>query len=125
MFFPNNFFGNNSSDNLNGVGANSFIGGQFIAEMLGIGMKQGLDFINLWSVVEGNTNALNIGFIDGSTNNKKPIYYHFKMMADIKKLEQELEYEPSEKEIIEALNITKKRYKEYKEDIKETVIECK
>jgi hypothetical protein len=73
---------NNSSDDLNGTGVNSFVGGQFVAEMLGIGMKNKVDFINMWSVVEGNTLALNIGYIDGATGNKKPAYYHYKMMAD-------------------------------------------
>lgn len=73
---------NSSTDNLNGVGANSFIGGQFIAEMMGIGMKNSLDFINIWSVVEGNSIVNNIGFIDGSTNKKKPLYHHFKLLAD-------------------------------------------
>jgi len=73
---------NSSTDNLNGVGANSFIGGQFVAEMMSVGMKNGLDFFNLWSVVEGNSTALNIGFLDNSTGNKKPLYYHFKLLAD-------------------------------------------
>jgi hypothetical protein len=73
---------NSGSDNLHGLGANSFIGGQFISEMLGISMKNNVDFVNIWSVVEGNTTALNIGFIDPTTGNKKPSYYHFKMMAD-------------------------------------------
>jgi len=73
---------NNGADNLNGLGANSFIGGQFLAEMLGISMKNGVDFVNVWSVVEGNNTALNIGYIDAQTGIKKPLYYHFKMMAD-------------------------------------------
>lgn len=71
---------NSSSDNLYGTGVNSFIGGQFVAEMYGIGMKNGVSFINMWSVVEGNTTALNIGYVDGQ-GNKKPAYYHFQMMA--------------------------------------------
>ncbi len=74
-------FQNSSSDNLNGSGANSFIGGQYIAELLGIGMKNGVDFVNLWSVIEGNNTATSIGFIDPSTNNKKPEYYHFQLLA--------------------------------------------
>jgi len=73
---------NDGGDNLYGVGVNSFIGGQFIAEMLGVGMKHGLDFINIWSVVEGNNTALNIGYIDPTSGNKKPAYYHFKMLAE-------------------------------------------
>jgi hypothetical protein len=67
---------------LYGVGTNSFIGGQFWAEMLGIAMKRGVSFINLWSVSEGNDIASNIGYIDGATKNKKPTYHHFKMLAD-------------------------------------------
>ncbi|MBA3665679.1 MAG: T9SS type A sorting domain-containing protein [Bacteroidetes bacterium] len=73
---------NSATDNLNGTGANSFIGGQFVAEMLAIGMKNNVNFINVWSVIEGNTNALNIGYIDAPTGNKKPLYYHFKMLAE-------------------------------------------
>ncbi len=73
---------NPAGDNLGGVGASSFLGGQFLAEMFGIGLKNGVDFMNIWSVVEGNTAASNIGYIDGSTNTKKPLYYHFKLMAE-------------------------------------------
>lgn len=73
---------NANGDNLQSVGANSFIGGQFIAEMLGIGMKSGLDFMTLWSVTEGNGITTNIGYIDPTTGVKKPAYHHFKMMAE-------------------------------------------
>ena len=73
---------NNSLDNLNGVGVNSFIGGQFIAEMFGAGMKHGLSMMNIWSVVEGNSVALNIGYIDPASFKKKPVYYHYKMAAE-------------------------------------------
>ncbi|MCE3258751.1 MAG: hypothetical protein K0S12_392 [Bacteroidetes bacterium] len=74
---------NHPTETLTGVGANSFIGGQFVAEMYGIGMKQGVDFINLWSVIEGgNSVEDNCGYIDPLTGNKKPVYYHFQMMAD-------------------------------------------
>jgi hypothetical protein len=73
---------NPSSDNLSGVGANSFIGGQFIAEMLSVGMKNNVDFINMWSTVEGNNTELNIGYIDVMNGGKKPSYYHFKMVAE-------------------------------------------
>jgi len=73
---------NDPGDNLYGVGANSFIGGQFWAEMLAIAMENKVDFVNFWSVAEGNNTASNIGYIDPSTNAKKPSYYHFKMLAD-------------------------------------------
>ncbi len=72
---------NSSSDNLDGVGANSFIGGQFVAEMMGIGMKNGIDFINLWSVIEGNGTSSNIGFVDAITYDKKPEYFHFQLLS--------------------------------------------
>jgi hypothetical protein len=73
---------NSSSDNLYGNGANSFVGAQFIAEMFSVGLKNGVNFMNVWSVVEGNSTDLNIGYIDPSTGHKKPSYYHFQMMAD-------------------------------------------
>jgi hypothetical protein len=73
---------NPATDNLYGVGANSFIGGQFVAEMMATGLKNKVDFINMWSTVEGNNTELNIGYIDVLNGNKKPTYYHFKMMAE-------------------------------------------
>ncbi|MGQ0829310.1 MAG: T9SS type A sorting domain-containing protein, partial [Bacteroidota bacterium] len=74
---------NNASDNLNGLNTNSFIGGQFVAEIYGIGLKQGVDFINLWSVIEGSNSVQdNCGYIDPHTGNKKPVFHHFKMMAE-------------------------------------------
>jgi hypothetical protein len=45
-------------------------------------MKNSIDFINLWSVAEGNSTANNIGFIDANTGIKKPAFYHFQMIAE-------------------------------------------
>ena len=73
---------NASSDNVNGVGASSFIGGQFIAEMFGVGLKKGVSMMNIWSVIEGNGEELNIGYLDRTTGAKKSSYYHFKLMAE-------------------------------------------
>lgn len=73
---------NPGGENLQGLGTNSFIGAQFVAEMLGIGMKNSVDFVTLWSVVEGNGITTNIGYIDPSTGIKKPVYHHFKLMAE-------------------------------------------
>ncbi|MFL5764116.1 MAG: T9SS type A sorting domain-containing protein [Bacteroidia bacterium] len=72
---------NSASDGVTGLGANSFIGGQFVAEMLALGMKNNVDFINLWSVVEGSSPVESIGYIE-SSGLKKPTFWHFKMMAD-------------------------------------------
>jgi hypothetical protein len=73
---------NAAGDNLYGVGANSFIGGQYWAEMMGVAMKQGVDFVNFWSVNEGSGSNTNIGYIESNGNVKKPTYHHFKLMAD-------------------------------------------
>jgi hypothetical protein len=75
-------YANAATDGLTGVGTNSFVGGQFWAEMLAIGMKKGLAFVNLWSVTEGSNTSSNIGYIDAATGNKKSTYYHFKMMSE-------------------------------------------
>ena len=73
---------NSGSDNLQGNGATSFIGGQFWAEMLSVAMKNKVEIFNFWSVIEGNSVALNIGFLNKFNGNKQPSYYHFKMLAD-------------------------------------------
>jgi hypothetical protein len=73
---------NNANDNVYGTGVNSFVGAQFIAEMFAVGLKNNVSFMNIWSVVEGNTQELNIGYLDRTTLQKKPAFYHFKMMAE-------------------------------------------
>ncbi len=72
---------NPATDNVSGVGASSFIGGQFVAEMFSLAMKYSVDIINLWSVVEGSSEALNIGYLDRTTQARKPLFYHFQMLA--------------------------------------------
>ena len=73
---------NSSSDNLYGNGAMSFIGGQFWAEMMAVALKNKVEIFNFWSVIEGNTIALNIGYIDKFTGYLQPSYHHFKLMAE-------------------------------------------
>ncbi len=65
-------------DDIFGLGANSFLGGQFWAEMTGICMKKNVDFICFWSVIEG----AELGYLNHSTTLPKPTYYHFQMLAD-------------------------------------------
>ncbi len=72
---------NPAMDGVTGLGASSFVGGQFVAEMFSLAMKYGVEIINIWSVVEGNSEASNIGYIDRTTQNKKPLFYHFQMLA--------------------------------------------
>lgn len=81
---------------LNGYGTNSFIAGQFWAEIMAVCMKTGVSNVNFWSSLEGypfdiasptpeeltyRRNKTNLGYIDDSTFQKKPTYYHFQMMA--------------------------------------------
>jgi hypothetical protein len=68
---------NPSGDSLTGVGAKSFIGGQFWAEIMGIAMQRGVAFVNFWSTIEGNE----LGYLSGDGTTKRPSYYHFQMMA--------------------------------------------
>ncbi len=60
-----------------GLGAKSFIGGQFWAEMMGIALQRGVDFLTFWSAIEGN--GLSYLSSDGAT--KWPTYYHFQMVS--------------------------------------------
>ena len=69
---------NSSTDDLYGFGTKSFLGGQFWAEMMGLAMRRGLDFVTFWSTIEGS-NGTSYLSSDGST--KYPAYYHFQMMA--------------------------------------------
>jgi hypothetical protein len=69
---------NPSGDSLTGVGAKSFLGGQFWAEIMGIAMQRGVAFVNFWSTIEGNE----LGYLSSDGTTKKPAYYHFKTVAD-------------------------------------------
>ena len=66
-----------SGDGVSGVGAMSFLGGQFWAELMGIAMQQGVDFVTFWSVIEGN----GLSYISSDGTTKRPTYYHFQMVA--------------------------------------------
>ncbi|HEY0547005.1 MAG TPA: fibronectin type III domain-containing protein [Pyrinomonadaceae bacterium] len=72
------------NDGLSGVGSGSFIGGQFWAELMGIAMQQGVDFVTFWSTIEGgppdHLDSEN-GYFSGDGTIKRPSYYHFQMMA--------------------------------------------
>jgi hypothetical protein len=74
-------YANPTGDGASGVGANSFLGGQFWAEAMGICMKEGVQFLNFWSVKEGTDIHSDIGYLDRSTANPKPTYYHFQLVA--------------------------------------------
>jgi len=74
---------NSANDSVAGNGAESFLGGQWWAELLGISMKHGVDFVTFWSVIEGSTQTGNeLGFIGANGTTKRPTYYHFQMLAE-------------------------------------------
>lgn len=88
-------YGTGGTDDLvTGNGSNSFIGGQFWAEMMGIGMQEGLRFMNFWSSLEGCGSCTDANYITDAgflTSNpsrlnglgsRKPTYWHYKMLAD-------------------------------------------
>jgi hypothetical protein len=66
-----------TEDNNMTLGAKSFIAGQFWAELLGISMFQGADFVTFWSVAEGS----GLGYLSKDGGTKRSTYYHFQMMA--------------------------------------------
>ncbi len=59
------------------VSAQSFLAGQFWADVMNVGMRHGLDFITFWSVKEGNPQ---LGYIANS-GTRLPTYYHYQMLA--------------------------------------------
>jgi hypothetical protein len=65
-----------ASDGINGIGTESFIGGQFWVEILGLAMKHGVEFVNFW----GGTNAF--GYLEKDTHKRRPTFHHFKMVAE-------------------------------------------
>ena len=60
-----------------GLSSETFLGGQFWAEMMSIAMEKGIDFLNFWSIKEGGL----LSYIN-SNNEKRPSYHHFSMIAN-------------------------------------------
>lgn len=67
----------NAEPGIGGDGAQSFLGGQFWAEVMSVGMKHGLELMTFWSVKEGNPQ---LGYI-ANDGTRLPSYYHFQMLA--------------------------------------------
>jgi len=61
-----------------GLSAQSFLAGQYWADIMNVGMKHGLEFIAFWSVKEGDPQ---LGYIAGDANTKLSTYYHYQMLA--------------------------------------------
>ena len=63
----------------------SFLGGQWMAEVLGQAMNSGIQFMCPWSVQEGSPGCDGgMGYISacGGSNAKRPTYWHYKMIAE-------------------------------------------
>ena len=76
-----------------GIGCPSFLGGQFIAEMYGIGMKNGAFTVSPWCISETDRVRTDFGYIGLPTDfYPRSSYYHTQMMA----LNMKGEYLPTE-----------------------------
>ena len=83
--------GSNYTTVINGADNRSFIQGQWVAEMLAVGMnaKDGnnqpwVSNMNLWSIKEGDCNN-GFGYFSSCSTHvdrKRPSYYHFSMIAN-------------------------------------------
>ena len=75
-----------SKNSVFGLGAASFIAGQFWASMFAIGMEKGLDFLQPWSIHEksGSRKIVDLGILDENYPNVKnrSTYTHFKILAN-------------------------------------------
>lgn len=91
----NTYGAGGTNDSLTGNGANSLICGQFMAEMAGICMNEGVQALNVWSSLEGCgtgcTDSLyktNVGFLNsdpakfGGLGGKKPSFFNFKLLSE-------------------------------------------
>jgi hypothetical protein len=65
---------------------NSFLAGQWMTDMMCTGLANGLRFMNFWSVQErGNRTGTNndaLGYLHGTSDEKKPTWHHYKMLTD-------------------------------------------
>ncbi|MFY9310608.1 MAG: hypothetical protein WAQ28_16300 [Bacteroidia bacterium] len=69
---------NPGTNNLAGLGTDGFIAGQFWAEMLSKCMKNNVQFMNFWSVREGD----DLGYLRNSDGSKRSTWYHFELLAN-------------------------------------------
>jgi hypothetical protein len=72
----------NPDREVSGIGCPSFLGGQFIAEMYGIGMKNGAFTVSPWCISETDRVRTDFGYIGLPTDFlPRSSYYHTQMMA--------------------------------------------
>jgi hypothetical protein len=72
----------NPNREVSGVGCPSFLGGQFIAEMYGNGMKNGAFTVCPWCISETDNNRTDFGYLGAPSEfYPRSSYYHTQMMA--------------------------------------------
>ena len=72
----------NPDREISGIGNPSFLGGQFIAEVYGIGLEYGAFTVNPWCIVETDRVRTDFGFLGLPTEfHPRSSYYHTQMMA--------------------------------------------
>jgi hypothetical protein len=72
----------NPDRELSGFGNTSFLGGQFMAEMFGIGMEYGAFTVNQWCIHESDRVSSDFGYIGAPADFKlRSSYYHMKLMS--------------------------------------------
>ncbi len=73
---------NPTPNDVEGVGSNGFMAGQWWADMLLTGVVQGNSWMTFWSAIEGGDgSSTDNGFLSQTTGKKKPIYYHLQLCA--------------------------------------------
>lgn len=67
---------------VNGAGSRSFLGGQWLSEVFSQAMQNNLEFMNLWSVQEGDCTD-GLGYVSNcNSGTKLSAYWHYWMMAN-------------------------------------------
>lgn len=76
---------NSSGNAINGIGTRSFLAGQFMAEVFGMGMQMGAFTVAPWSMLEsgGDGRPGDLGLFDDTVGVvPRPAYHHIKLIAD-------------------------------------------
>jgi hypothetical protein len=68
-------YNNKADDGPEKKGTNSFLAGQYWADMLSLAMKEKLAFINFWSVIEGSNTSESKGYLNRTS--EKPLSTYF------------------------------------------------
>lgn len=70
------------NDTFFGLGAESFVGGQFWAEAIRYCLRDSLSFLNFWSIREGGSTPTNIGYLDADNGGAfQPTFHHFRELS--------------------------------------------